>query len=257
MWELDYKESWAPTWCWGKLLRVPWTERRSNQSILKEIIPGCSLEGLMLKLKVQYFGHWCEELTHLRRPYCWERLKVGGEGEDRGWDGWMASPTQWTWVWANSGRWWRTGKPGVLQSVSWTRLSDWTAILPSLTGRTGSGHHTTVPSTSSPQHRPVAPSAEAMTLLAQWTCFPVWLLWGLSTTRCWMLGPWVGVGISTHMWPPPCPREQHWGTAKTPTLTHFQHLSEPLGNRPMRAAVHGFAKSWTQQRDWTTATTRN
>ena len=70
--------------CWRRLLRVPWTARRSNQSILKEISPGCSLEGLMLKLKLQYFGHLCEELTHLKRSWCWERLKVWGEGVDRG-----------------------------------------------------------------------------------------------------------------------------------------------------------------------------
>ena len=56
---------------------------------------------------------WCEELTHLKRPWCRERLKVGGEGDDRGWDGWMASPTQWTWVWVNSRNWWGTGRPGV------------------------------------------------------------------------------------------------------------------------------------------------
>ena len=60
---------------------------------------------------------WCEELTHLKRPWCQERLKAGGEWDDRGWDGWMASPTQWTWVWVNSGSWWWTGMPGVLQSM--------------------------------------------------------------------------------------------------------------------------------------------
>ena len=89
-------------WCWRRLLKVPWTARRSNQSILKEISPGCSLEGLMLKLKLQYFGNWCKELTRWKRPWCWGRSKIGGEGDNRGWDGWMASPTQWTWVWANS-----------------------------------------------------------------------------------------------------------------------------------------------------------
>ena len=71
-------------WCWRRLLRVPWTSRRSNQSILKEISPGCSLEGLMLNLKLQYFGL----LAHLKRPFCWERLKAAGEGDNRGWDGW-------------------------------------------------------------------------------------------------------------------------------------------------------------------------
>ena len=111
--------------------RVPWTERRSNQSILKEIIPEYSLEGLMLKLKLQSFDHLthCEEVTHLKRPWCWERLKVGGEGDDRGWGGWIASSTRWTWVWVYSGSWWWTGKPGMLQSMgskSPTWLSNWT-----------------------------------------------------------------------------------------------------------------------------------
>ena len=73
-----------------RLLRVPWTARRSNQSILNEISSKYSLERLMLKLKLQYFGHLMEELTYLKRPWCWARLKVGGEGDDRGWDGWMA-----------------------------------------------------------------------------------------------------------------------------------------------------------------------
>jgi len=95
-------------WCW-RLLRVPWTARRSNQSILKETSPGCSLEGLMLKLKFQYLATWCgEQLTHWKRPWCWERLRAG-EGDDRGWDGWMASPTHWTWVWVNSKSGWLKG----------------------------------------------------------------------------------------------------------------------------------------------------
>ena len=83
-------------WCWRRLLRVPWTATRSNQSILKEISAGCSLEGLMLNWNSNTLATWCEELTHLKRPWCWERLRAGGEGDDRGWDGWMASPTQWT-----------------------------------------------------------------------------------------------------------------------------------------------------------------
>ena len=83
------------------LLRVSCTARRSNKSILKEINPEYSLEGLMLKLKFQYFGHLMQSI-HWKRPWCWERLRAGGEGDDRGWDGWMASLTQWTWVWTNS-----------------------------------------------------------------------------------------------------------------------------------------------------------
>ena len=112
--------------CLRRLLRVPWTARRSNQSILKEISPEYSLEGLMLKLKLQYFGHLIRRANSLQKPWCWERLKAGGEKNDRGWDGWMASPTQWTWVWTSSGRWWRPGKPDMLQSMGSQRVGhDW------------------------------------------------------------------------------------------------------------------------------------
>ena len=104
-------------WCWRRLLRVCWPEKRSNQSILKEISPEYSLERLMLKLKLQYFGHLVGRTDSLEKTLILERLSAGGEGDDRGWDGWMASPTQWTWVWASSrSRWW-TGKPGVVQSM--------------------------------------------------------------------------------------------------------------------------------------------
>ena len=79
---------------------------------------------------------WCKELTHWKRLWCWERLKAGGEGDDRGWDGWMASPTWWTWVWVNSGSWWWTGRPGVLQSMGsqrvrhdWVTELNWTEII--------------------------------------------------------------------------------------------------------------------------------
>ena len=113
-------------WCWRRLLTVLWTARRSNQSILKEISPEYSLEGLMLKLKLQYFGHLLQRTDSLETPGCWERLKMGGEGDNRGWDGWMASPTWWTWIWVNSGSWWWTGRPGMLQSTGSQRVKhDW------------------------------------------------------------------------------------------------------------------------------------
>ena len=104
-------------WCWRRLLRVPWTARRSNQCILKEISPEYSLEELMLKLNSNNLATWCKELTQWKRLWCWERLTAGGEGDDRRWDGWMASPTQWTWVWVNSRNWQWTGRPGILQSM--------------------------------------------------------------------------------------------------------------------------------------------
>ena len=81
-------------WCWRRLLRVPWTTRRSNQSILKEISPVCSLEGLSWSWNSNTLSTWCKELTHWKRPWFWERLRAGGEGDNRGWDGWRASPTQ-------------------------------------------------------------------------------------------------------------------------------------------------------------------
>ena len=90
MWELDWKESWAPKywcfelWCWRRLLRVPWTARSSNQSILKEVSCEYSLEGLMLKLKLQYFGHWMGRIDSLVKTLMLGKIKVGGEGDNRG-----------------------------------------------------------------------------------------------------------------------------------------------------------------------------
>ena len=128
-------------WCWRRLLRVPWTARRSNQFILKEISPEYSLKGLMLKLKLQYFGHLMRRTDSLEKTLILEKL----EGKMRtgwcrmrwlmrGWEvemrGWMASLTQWTWVCASSGSWWWTGKPGVLQSKGLQRVGhDWVTEL--------------------------------------------------------------------------------------------------------------------------------
>ena len=117
-------------WCWRRLLSVPWTARRSNQSILKEISPGCSLEGLMLKLKLQSFGHLMQRADPLEKTLMLGKIEGRRRRDDRGWDGWMASPTQWTWVWVNSGSWWWTGRPGVLQFVWSQRVwHDWVTKL--------------------------------------------------------------------------------------------------------------------------------
>ena len=113
-------------WCYRRLLRIPWTARRSNQSILKEISPEYSLEGLMLKLKLQHFGYL------MRRADSLEKTLMLGKIEGRRRRGnrrhWMASPTQWTWVWASSGSWWWAGKPGVLQSIGSQRVEHNLAI---------------------------------------------------------------------------------------------------------------------------------
>ena len=105
--------------CWRRLLRVPWTAR-SNQSILREISPEYSLEGLMLKLKLQYFSHLMRRVDSLEKTLM--LLGAGGEGDDRGWEGWMASLTQCTWVWVNSGSCWWTGRPGMLQFMGSQRV---------------------------------------------------------------------------------------------------------------------------------------
>ena len=132
-WTIKKAERWRidafELWCWRRLLRVPWTARRANQSILKEISPEYSLEGLMLKLKLWPPGakNWLIWKDPWKDPFpCWERLKAEGEGDDRGWDGWMTSLTRWAWIRASSRSWWRTGKPGVLQSMGSQRVGyDW------------------------------------------------------------------------------------------------------------------------------------
>ena len=128
-WELNFKESWVlKNWYFWtvvleKTLESP-LDCKEIQPVLKEIILEASLERLNLKLKLQYFGHLMEKTDPdaWKRPWCWARLKAGGEGDNRGWDGWMSSPTQWTWVWVNSGSWWWTGRPGVLQSMGSQRV---------------------------------------------------------------------------------------------------------------------------------------
>ena len=101
-WRIDAFE----LWCWGRLLRVPWTARRSVLNI--------HWKDWCWSWNSNTLATWCEELTPWKRACCWERLKVGGEGDHRGWDGWMASLTQWTWVWVNPGSWLWTGRPGML-----------------------------------------------------------------------------------------------------------------------------------------------
>ena len=116
--------------CWRRLLRVLWTAKRSNQSTLKEISPGCSLEGIMLKLKLQYFGHLIWRVNSLKKTLMLGGFGAGGKGDDRGWYGWMASRTWWTWVWVNSGRQWWTGRPGVLWFMGSQRVRhDWATEL--------------------------------------------------------------------------------------------------------------------------------
>ena len=132
-WRIDAFE----LWCWRRLLRVPWTARRSNQSILKEISPECSLKGTDVEAERPILGHLMRRADSFEKTLMLERLRAGGEGDDRGWDGWMASPTQWTWVWVGSWSCWWTGRPGVLQSMGsqrvghdWATELNWTELCP-------------------------------------------------------------------------------------------------------------------------------
>ena len=129
-WTIKKAEHWRidafELWCWRRLLRVPWTTRQSNKSVLNIHWKDWCWSWISNTLAT-----WCEELTHWKSPWCWESLKVRGEGNNRGWDGWMASPTRWAWVWVNYGSWWWTGRSGVLRAIhgvakSRTLLSDWT-----------------------------------------------------------------------------------------------------------------------------------
>ena len=131
-WRIDAFE----LWCWRRLLRVLWIAKRSNQSLLKDISYGCSLEVLMLKLKLQHFGHLMQRVDPLEKTLMLGGIGAGGEGDDRGWDGWMKSPTWWTWVWVNSRSWWWTGKPGVLWSMGSQSVGyDWATELNWIEGK--------------------------------------------------------------------------------------------------------------------------
>ena len=124
-WTIKKAECWRTDafrlWCWRRFLTVPWTARRPNQSILKEISPEYLLEGLMLKLKLQYFGQLMWRANSLEEMMLRRNKGRKNRGWQR-WDGWTASPSQWTWVWVDSGSWWWTGRPGVLRFMGSQRL---------------------------------------------------------------------------------------------------------------------------------------
>ena len=137
MWELDYKESWAlKNLCFWIVVLEKTLESPLDCKEIHPVHPKGDQSWLFIGRadaegwNSSTLATWCEELTHLERPWCWERLKVGGEGDNRGWDGWMAWPTRWIWVWVNSGSWLWTGKPGMLQSMGSQRVGqDWATEL--------------------------------------------------------------------------------------------------------------------------------
>ena len=137
MWEVDYKESWAPKhWCFWTVVLEKTLESPLDCKEIQPVHPKGDQSWVFIgrtdvETETNTLATWCEELTHLKRPWCWERLRAGEEGDNIGWDGWMASPTWWIWVWVSSWSWWRTGKPGVLQSMGSQRVSghNWAAEL--------------------------------------------------------------------------------------------------------------------------------
>ena len=136
MWGLDHKESWAlKNWCFWTVVLEKTLESPLNCKEIQPVHPKgnqswYSLEGQMLKLKLQYFGQLMPRTDSFEKTMIQRKIEGGGEGDDRGWDGWMASLTQWTWVWVNSGSWWWTERPGVLQSMGSQRVRhDWVTEL--------------------------------------------------------------------------------------------------------------------------------
>jgi len=141
MWELDCKENWAPkNWCFWTMVLEKTLESPLDCKEIQSVYPKGNQSWIFIGRTdaeaANTLATWFEEPTHWKRPWCWEKLKVRGEGDDRGWDGWMASPTQWSWVWVNSGSWWWTGRPGVLQSMGsqgvghdWATELNWTFLL--------------------------------------------------------------------------------------------------------------------------------
>ena len=132
MWDLDYKESWVPKnwWFWTVVVEKT-LENPLDYKEIQPVHPEGNQSWVFIgrtddEAETNTLATCCEELTHLKRPWCWERLRAGGEGDDRGWDGWMASLTRWTWVWVDSGSWWWTGRPGVLWFMGSQRVGhDW------------------------------------------------------------------------------------------------------------------------------------
>jgi len=129
-------------WCWRRLLRVPGLQGEPASPSWKKSVLNVHWKGWCWSWNSNTLATCCEELTHWKRPWCWERLKAGEEGDNRGWNGWMAPLTQWTWVWVSSVNWWWTGRPGVLQSMglqrvrhdwatelNWTELMGWMAAI--------------------------------------------------------------------------------------------------------------------------------
>ena len=180
-------------WFWRRLLRVPWTAKRLNQSILKEI--DYSLEGLMLKLKLQYLGHLMGRADNWKRPWSWERLKAGGEGDNRGWDVAMPSPNQWTWVCVNSRIWWWTGKPGALWSMGSQGVGhDWEAEL---------NWAECIPYLSQDRHASLAPVHTLTAIVHRWPTSS--LQTSLQSTGvCWEHKPTENFSqvqaVTFHMW---------------------------------------------------------
>ena len=128
MWELNYKESWElRNWSFWTVVLEKTLESPLDCKEIQPVHPKGNQSWIFIgradaEAETHTLATWCKELTHWKRPWCWKRVKAGGEGDDRGWDGWMASPTRWKWVWVSSRSWWWAGNPGVLRSMGLQRV---------------------------------------------------------------------------------------------------------------------------------------
>ena len=188
MWEMDYKESWAPkNWCFWtvvleKTLQSPLDYKKFPSVHSKGDQSWMFIGRTDVEAELQYFGHLMWKLTHSKRPWCWERLRAGGEGDNRGWDGWMASSTQWTWVCVNSRSLWWTGRPGMLRFVGSQRVGhNWMTELNWTWGKRWSGNSTCsfkklkqilplIYPIPSPRRAPPEPNAQFSSEMHQETC---------------------------------------------------------------------------------------
>ena len=186
MWQLDYKKSWVlKNWCFWTVVLEKTLESPVD---CKEIQPVHSkgdqswlfIGGTDVETETNILATWCEELTHLRGPWCWERLKVGWEGDDRGWDGLIASPTLGTWVWVISRNWWYTGKPDMLLSMGPQRVGhDWVTEVNWIEGFLGSsdgkepacngGDLSLIPGREGPLEKEMATNSSILAWRFPWT----------------------------------------------------------------------------------------
>ena len=236
-------------WCWRRLLRVSWTARRSNLSILKETSPEYSLEGLILEL--QYFGHLMWRTDSLEKILVLKRLKAEGEGDNKGWDGWMASLMWWTWVWVGSGSWWWTGKPGVLQSMELQRVRhDWATEL----NWAVYSYHLFLVSSASVRSFPFLSFIVPIFVWNVSLVFPIFLTRSLVFLILFSSVQFSCSVVSDSLWPhgllharPPCPSPTPGVYSNSCPLSRWYHPTISISVIPFSSCLQSFPASGSFQ----------